>query len=427
MVGPALGFLSKRVSNPMCFKDLGLIEPLLRAVTEEGYTTPTPIQVQAIPPLLAGKDLLGCAQTGTGKTAAFALPILQRFHANQYKGQGVRPIRALIITPTRELASQISDSFGAYGAHTRLRHTVVFGGVRQGPQAKALKKGVDILVATPGRLLDLMGQKLIKLRNLEVFVLDEADRMLDMGFIIDIRRIITEIPEKRQTLLFSATMPFAIQGLADSLLNDPMEVRISPEAPAPETVSQSVYLVEWHDKQALLEHLLAGKDTTRVLIFTRTKRGADKVTTHLKITGIKADSIHSDKTQVARERALARFKQGRTPVLVASDIAARGIDIDDISHVINYDMPNEAEVYVHRIGRTGRAGTPGVAWSFCGVEERYLLSAIEKLLDHPIEIISDHPFPSPLTRKSPMDKDAAPTKKKHWRRDSKRASRPRRF
>ena len=411
----------------MPFKSLGLIEPLLRAVAEEGYTTPTPIQIQAIPPLLAARDLLGCAQTGTGKTAAFALPILQRFHANQYKGQGVRPIRALIITPTRELASQISDSFGAYGAHTRLRHTVVFGGVRQGPQAKALKKGVDILVATPGRLLDLMGQKLIKLRGLEVFVLDEADRMLDMGFIIDIRRIIAQIPERRQTLLFSATMPSAIQGLADSLLNDPVEVRVSPEAPAAETVSQSVYLVEWHDKQALLEHLLAGEDATRVLIFTRTKRGADKVTTHLKIAGIKADSIHSDKTQVARERALARFKQGKTPVLVASDIAARGIDIDNISHVINYDMPNEAEVYVHRIGRTGRAGTPGVAWSFCGVEERYLLNAIEELLDQPIEIISDHPFPSPLTRRSPMDKQATPVKKKHWRRDSKRAPRPRRF
>ena len=411
----------------MCFKDLDLIEPLLRAVAEEGYTTPTPIQIQAIPPLLAGRDLLGCAQTGTGKTAAFALPILQRFHANQHKGEGVRPIRALIITPTRELASQISDSFGAYGAHTRLRHTVVFGGVRQGPQAKALKKGVDILVATPGRLLDLMGQKLIKLRNLEVFVLDEADRMLDMGFIIDIRRIIAQIPEKRQTLLFSATMPSAIQGLADSLLHDPVEVRVSPETPAAETVTQSVYLVEWHDKQALLEHLLAGKDATRVLIFTRTKRGADKVTTHLKLAGIKADSIHSDKTQVARERALARFKQGRTPVLVASDIAARGIDIDNISHVINYDMPNEAEVYIHRIGRTGRAGTQGVAWSFCGVEERYLLNAIEKLLDQSIEIISDHPFPSPLTRRSPMDKQSEPVKKKHWRRDSKRAPRPRRF
>ncbi|MDP6543441.1 MAG: DEAD/DEAH box helicase [Phycisphaerae bacterium] len=411
----------------MCFKDLGLIEPLLRAVAEEGYTTPTPIQVQAIPPLLAGTDLLGCAQTGTGKTAAFALPILQRFHANQYKGQGTRPIRALIITPTRELASQISDSFSAYGAHTRLRHTVVFGGVRQGPQAKALKKGVDILVATPGRLLDLMGQKLIKLRNLEVFVLDEADRMLDMGFIIDIRRIIAEIPQKRQTLLFSATMPAAIQGLADSLLNDPVEVRVSPETPAAETVTQSVYLVEWHDKQALLEHLLSGKDATRVLIFTRTKRGADKVSDHLKIAGIKCDSIHSDKTQGARERALARFKQGKTPVLVASDVAARGIDIDDISHVINYDMPNEAEVYVHRIGRTGRAGLQGVAWSFCGVEERYLLSAVEELLDQTINIISDHPFPSPLPRRSQIDKDAAPTKKKHWRRDSKRASRPRRF
>ncbi|MCP4374742.1 MAG: DEAD/DEAH box helicase [bacterium] len=411
----------------MLFKDLGLTEPILRAVTEEGYTAPTPIQAEAIPPLLDGKDLLGCAQTGTGKTAAFALPILHRFHANQYKGEGTRPIRALIITPTRELASQISDSFGAYGTHTRLRHTVIFGGVRQGPQAQALKKGVDILVATPGRLLDLMGQKLVNLRNLEVFVLDEADRMLDMGFIIDIRRIIAEIPEKRQTLLFSATMPNAIQGLADSLLNDPVEIRVSPEKPAAETVTQSVYLVEWHDKQDLLEHLLAGKDATRVLIFTRTKRGADKVSDHLKRVGINSDSIHSDKTQGARERALAQFKKGKTPVLVASDVAARGIDIDNISHVINYDMPNEAEVYVHRIGRTGRAGTQGVAWSFCGVEERYLLNAVEELLEQSIDIVTEHPFPSPLTRRSPMDKQATPTKKKHWRNNSKRASRPRRF
>jgi ATP-dependent RNA helicase RhlE len=408
----------------MVFKDLGLIEPLLCAVTEEGYTEPTPIQIEAIPPLLEGKDLLGCAQTGTGKTAAFALPILQRFHSNQYKGEGARPIRALIITPTRELASQISDSFSAYGTHTRLRHTVVFGGVRQGPQAQALKKGVDILVATPGRLLDLMGQRLIDLKKLEVFVLDEADRMLDMGFIIDIRRVIAQMPAKRQTLLFSATMPSAIQGLADSLLNDPVEVRVSPEKPAADTVTQSVYLVEWHDKQALLEHLLAGEDATRVLIFTRTKRGADKVTDHLTRAGIKADAIHSDKTQGARERALAQFKKGKTPVLVASDIAARGLDVDNITHVINYDMPNEAEVYVHRIGRTGRAGTQGIAWSFCGVEERFLLSAVEELLDDRIDIINEHPFPSPLPRMAPVVKQAEPEKKKkHW----KRASRTRRF
>ncbi|MBT3200215.1 MAG: DEAD/DEAH box helicase, partial [Phycisphaerales bacterium] len=392
----------------MLFKDLGLIEPLCRAVAEEGYTTPTPIQEQAIPPLLEGKDLLGCAQTGTGKTAAFSLPILQHFHSNQYKGEGARPIRALIITPTRELASQISDSFSAYGTHTRLRHTVVFGGVRQGPQAQALKKGVDILVATPGRLLDLMGQKLINLSKLEIFVLDEADRMLDMGFIIDIRRVISQMPAKRQTLLFSATMPSAIQGLADSMLKDPVEVRVSPEKPAADTVTQSVYLVEWHDKQALLEHLLAGKDATRVLIFTRTKRGADKVTDHLKRVGIKADAIHSDKTQGAREKALAKFKKGKMPVLVASDIAARGIDIDSITHVINYDMPNEAEVYVHRIGRTGRAGTQGIAWSFCGVEERFLLSAVEELLEDRIDIISDHPFPSPLPRMAPVAKQAEP-------------------
>jgi len=411
----------------MSFKNLGLIEPLLCAVEAEQYTTPTPIQEMAIPPLLEGKDLLGCAQTGTGKTAAFALPILQRFVRNPHSPRSPRPIRALVITPTRELASQVSDSFGTYGAHTKIRHTVVFGGVRQGPQVKALKKGVDVLVATPGRLLDLMGQKHVSLKKLEVLVLDEADRMLDMGFIVDVRRIVSQVPDERQTLLFSATMPPAIQHLADSLLTDPVEVRISPEAPAAETVAQTVYLVEWHDKQALLEHLLGDESATRVLVFTRTKRGADKVTQFLRRAGIKAESIHSDKTQVVRQRVLANFKHGKTPVLVASDVAARGIDIDDISHVVNYDMPNEAEVYVHRIGRTGRAGAPGVAWSFCGVEERHLLNEIEKLLDEPIEVVSEHPFPSPLPRTSQVSKDAAPPDKPHWRRASRRPSRPRRF
>jgi len=410
----------------MLFKDLSLIEPLLRAIEEEGYTTPTPIQEMTIPPLLEGKDLLGCAQTGTGKTAAFALPILQRFTLERYSGPRPRPIRALVIAPTRELASQVSDSFGTYGTHTDLRHTVVFGGVRQGPQVRALKKGVDILVATPGRLLDLMGQKVLSLKKLQVLVLDEADRMLDMGFIVDVRRIVSQVPTERQTLLFSATMPLAIQHLADSLLTDPVEVRVSPEAPAAETVAQTVYLVEWHDKQALLEHLLADKAATRVLIFTRTKRGADKVQQFLRRAGIKAESIHSDKTQVVRQRVLANFKHGKTPVLVASDVAARGIDIDDISHVVNYDMPNEAEVYVHRIGRTGRAGAPGVAWSFCGVEERHLLNEIEKLLDEPIEVVAEHPFPSPLPRKSQVGKDLTPREKTHWRRASKRPPRPRR-
>ena len=380
----------------MKFDDLGLTEPLLRAVREEGYTEPTPIQQQAIPHLLEGKDLLGCAQTGTGKTAAFALPILQRLYAGGAEKR--RAIRTLVLSPTRELAAQINESFATYGRHTKLRTTVVYGGVKSRPQAQALKKGVDILVATPGRLLDLHGQGLIDFSRLEVFVLDEADRMLDMGFIDDIRRIVRLIPSKRQTLLFSATMPSSIQALADSILTDPVDVRIAVQAPAAETVDQKLYLVEARDKLALLHHLLKDESVTRALVFMRTRHAADRVERHLQYSEIQAEAIHSDKPQKVRERTLANFKAGRTRVLVASDIASRGLDVDDVSHVINYDMPHEAEAYVHRIGRTGRAGATGVAMSFCSVDERVHLEAIEKLLRRPIPPVHEHPFRSSMAQ-----------------------------
>jgi len=385
----------------MPFNKLGLNEPLLRAVRSEGYTQPTPIQLHAIPPVLAGKDLLGCAQTGTGKTAAFALPILQRLSASHPGGNGRRPVRALILTPTRELAAQIHASFRVYGQHVDLRCAEVFGGVSQGPQEQALRKGVDILVATPGRLLDLMGQGLVHFKHLEVLVLDEADRMLDMGFIPDVRRILSALPARRQTLFFSATMPGTIQGLADSILRDPVEVRETPEAPAAETVAHSVYLVEQGQKQALLEHLLEGPEICRALVFTRTKHGAEKVARRLKLARISADAIHGNKSQGARERSLDQFKRGRTRVLVASDLAARGLDVDDISHVINFDMPREAEMYVHRIGRTGRAGATGTALSFCSYEERSQLNSIERLIRKPVATVEDHPFRSPIGRMKP--------------------------
>jgi len=443
----------------MHFEDLGLIEPILQAVRSEGYTQPTPIQEQAIGALLEGKDMLGCAQTGTGKTAAFALPILQRLHqthphvehhvpaaappveeapqeGKSRKGRRRRgrrdkgkpkadtrphpPVRALILSPTRELAAQIDESFTAYGKNLPLRHTVIFGGVKQGPQARALRDGVDILVATPGRLLDLMGQRHVRLGHVEVFVLDEADRMLDMGFINDIRRVIDALPEKRQTLLFSATMPSSIQLLAESLLTDPVEVRVSPERPEATTVDQKVFFVERSSKPALLEHLLDSEDVTRVLVFARTKFGADRLTRQLGKAGIDAEAIHSNKTQGAREQALAKFKKGRTRVLVASDIAARGIDVEEISHVVNYDMPNEAEVYVHRIGRTGRAGHVGVAWSFCAIEERIILDEIERLLGKPIPAVEDHPFVSALPRKKTEPAGKAKTGVRRLRLPSRR-------
>ncbi|MCD4824086.1 MAG: DEAD/DEAH box helicase [Phycisphaerae bacterium] len=409
----------------MRFDDFGLIEPILQAIEQEGYTDPTPIQVEAIPHVMTGGDLLGCAQTGTGKTAAFALPILHRLathpHPNKKQDKhNARPIRTLVLSPTRELAAQIGDSFKAYGRNTGLKHTVVYGGVKQGPQTNALKKGVDILVATPGRLLDLMGQGHIHLGSVEIFVLDEADRMLDMGFINDIWRVVAELPKKRQTLFFSATMPFNIQTLANSILTEPIEVRLATEAPAAETVSQRIFLVERANKRALLEHLLKEENIVRALVFTRTKLGADRVVQYLTRKNLRAEAIHSDKAQNMRMRALENFKSGRTPILIASDIAARGIDIDDISHVFNFDMPNEPEVYIHRIGRTGRAGQTGVAYSFCSLEERLQLDEVEELLGQTIETLNDHPFPSPLPRAAKRDDKPKATGLYSHRRPSKR-------
>ena len=378
----------------MSFDNFGLIEPLLRAVREEGYTHPTPIQSSAIPHLLEGKDLLGCAQTGTGKTAAFALPILHRLETTGVARDGKRPIRVLVVTPTRELAAQVGECFATYGRHTRQKHTTIFGGVGQRPQTQALQRGVDVLVATPGRLLDLIGQRHVHLGRVEVLVLDEADRMLDMGFIRDIRRIVAKVPAQRQTMLFSATMPSSIMNLARSILTDPVEVRIAPETLAAETVDHTVYFVERQHKQDLLHHLLVGEEISRALVFARTKRGADRVVLHLQHANIAAEVIHSDRTQGARQKALEDFKKGRVRVLVASDIAARGLDVDDISHVINYDIPDEAETYVHRIGRTGRAGQAGRALSFCGLDERSNLRAIERLIKRQLPAAEEHPFKS---------------------------------
>jgi ATP-dependent RNA helicase RhlE len=386
----------------MSFQELDLIDPLLRAVDFEGYTEPTPIQAQAIPYVLAGRDVLGCAQTGTGKTAAFALPILQRLAAG--KAHTHPPfIRALILSPTRELATQIGDSFGAYGRNTPLKHTVVFGGVGQAPQVKAVRHGVDILVATPGRLLDLMGQGLIRLDHIEVFVLDEADRMLDMGFIHDVRRIIRALPGRRQTLLFSATMPPAVQELVQDILIDPVKIEVVPQATPVAEVVQSVFFVEKDDKRALLEYLLSDGAITRALVFTRTKHGADKLAKQLKKARINADAIHGNKSQGAREQALRNFKSGATRVLIATDIVARGIDVENISHVINFDLPNEPESYIHRIGRTARAGLAGVALSFCAADEREYWRDIERLIRMRVAVISEHPYASPLGIPAPAD------------------------
>jgi ATP-dependent RNA helicase RhlE len=376
----------------MQFDDLGLLEPLLRAVQAEGYASPTAIQENAIPHILKGHDLLGCAQTGTGKTAAFALPILQRLHdhAGTRHGGGAdhhRQIRALVLTPTRELAAQIGESFRVYGRHMGLRHTVIFGGVKQGSQVRALRGGVDIIVATPGRLLDLLEQRQLTISHIKIFVLDEADRMLDMGFIHDVRRVIAQLPARRQTLMFSATMPDEIQGLADTILHKPVEVRVSAESPAPDTVQQAIYFVEPGTKTALLEHLLIDGQMTRTLVFTRTKRGADRVARRLAHGGIIVGVIHANKSQNTRLRALADFKSGAVRVLVASDIAARGLDVDDISHVVNYDMPGDSETYVHRIGRTGRAGAIGDAITFCSGDQRGELRDIEKLLGKSIPVL----------------------------------------
>ena len=375
----------------MTFENLNLIEPILRAVKSEGYVTPTPIQEQAIPFLLNRRDLMGCAQTGTGKTAAFAIPILQLLYGTR-KAEGKRSIKALIITPTRELAIQIGESFGAYGKYTGLRHTVIFGGVSQHAQTNSLKAGIDILVATPGRLLDLIGQGFISLQHLEFFVLDEADRMLDMGFIHDVKKIIAKLPSKRQSLFFSATMPPDIQKLARTILTDPVRVDIAPVTATADLIKQSLYFVEKKDKKSLLIHLLKDESIETALVFTRTKHGADKVARDLVKVGIEAAAIHGNKSQNARQDALNRFKNKQTRVLVATDIAARGIDVDHLSAVINYEIPNIPETYVHRIGRTGRAGVNGTAVSFCDKEEKAFLKDIFKLISKTIPVVKNHPF-----------------------------------
>jgi ATP-dependent RNA helicase RhlE len=375
----------------MSFENLKLIEPILRALKTEGYTTPTPIQEQAIPIILQHKDLLGCAQTGTGKTAAFAIPILQHLYQDRLQHKEQKTIKALILTPTRELAIQIDESFAAYGKHTGLKHLVIFGGVSQNPQTDALKRGVDILVATPGRLLDLMNQRYVHLEHIKVLVLDEADRMLDMGFVNDVKKIIAKIPAKRQTLFFSATMPNEIQSLANSILNKPEKVEVTPVSSTADTIQQSLFYVEKNDKRALLQHILKDKGIQTALVFTRTKHGADKVVKDLVRVGITAEAIHGNKSQNARQRALKNFKDRTTRVLIATDIAARGIDIDELTHVINYELPNIPETYVHRIGRTGRAGASGIA--FCDAEEIEFLKDIHKLISKQIPVNEEHPYP----------------------------------
>jgi ATP-dependent RNA helicase RhlE len=380
----------------MSFENLNLIPPILTALKQEGYTQPTPIQQKAIPIILTGQDLLGCAQTGTGKTAAFAIPIIQMLA--QKPVQSKRNIRALILTPTRELAIQIEESFNSYGRHTDLRNVVVFGGVSQHHQTEALRKGVDIVVATPGRLLDLIDQRFISLQHIEFFILDEADRMLDMGFIHDVKKIIARLPQKRQTLFFSATMPIEILKLSASILTNPEKVEVSPVSSTAETVKQSIYFVEKVEKRKLLTWLLK-KDESIIttLVFTRTKHGADRVARDLAKSGIKAEAIHGDKSQNARQRALSNFKLKQTRVLVATDIAARGIDVDELQYVINYDMPNVPETYVHRIGRTGRAGASGTAISFCDREERAYLRDITKLIGKQIPAVIEHPYSNGVT------------------------------
>jgi ATP-dependent RNA helicase RhlE len=388
----------------MLFQDLFLIEPILRALKDEGYTTPTPIQAQSIPILLKGIDLLGCAQTGTGKTAAFTLPIIQLLSAKPVEKR--KRIKSLIVTPTRELAIQIAESFNAYGRHTQLNCTVIFGGVGQGPQVTALKNGVDVVIATPGRLLDLMNQGFISLREVEFFVLDEADRMLDMGFVHDVKKLLAVLPKKRQSLFFSATMPPEIVSLANSILHNPEKVSVTPVSSTVEIIAQGVYFVDKANKNALLVEVLKNQAIKTALVFTRTKHGADKVVQLLVKNNIIAEAIHGNKSQNARQRALSNFKEQSTRVLVATDIAARGIDVDELAHVINFDIPNIPETYVHRIGRTGRAGAEGTALSFCDYEEKAFLIDIEKLIGKKVPVIAEHPFPMQQFHANKTSQDA---------------------
>ena len=374
------------------FNNLSLNEPILRAISEEGYPAPTPVQEAAIPLVLEGNDLLATAQTGTGKTAAFSLPILQILHERRPAGK--RNIRALVLTPTRELAQQVEESFRTYGRHLSLRTTVIVGGVSSVPQIKALKNRVDILVATPGRLLDLINQGYVHLDRIELLVLDEADRMLDMGFIIDVRKIVSKLPRKRQTLFFSATLSGEIQHLASDMLNNPSHVKITPPASVCDNIEQKVLFVAQENKRDLLSDILQEENVIRALVFSRTKRLADRLMKHLSNRGISVEAIHSDKTQSARQRALAAFDRGKVKVLIGTDIVARGIDVEGISHVINYNLPDDPENYVHRIGRTARAGTNGIALSFCDVAELSMLKGIEKLIKQPLAEVEDHPFHS---------------------------------
>ncbi len=397
----------------MTFQDLGLIAPILSALGDMGYEKPSPIQEKAIPPALAGRDVLGCAQTGTGKTCAFAAPILQRLSQSRpdrggqddpkYK-RSIRPIRALILTPTRELALQIQESFVSYGKNLPLRSAVIFGGVGQQPQVDALRRGVDILVATPGRLQDLHDQGFIHVENLEIFVLDEADRMLDMGFIHDVRKILTWLPQKKQTLFFSATMPPEVQGLVDSLLTDPVKVAVDPVSSPVEIIDQRLFYVDRGNKSKLLAMLVKHPDVKNALVFTRTKHGANKVAGDLEKAGVRAAAIHGNKSQTARQQALSDFKAGKIKALVATDIAARGLDIEELSHVFNYNLPDVPETYVHRIGRTGRAGHGGTAVSFCEFGEKELLAPIEKLLKKSIPVVEGHPFPMQVFEAPKRDK-----------------------
>lgn len=397
----------------MTFEQLELIEPIRKALEKEKYITPTPIQAEAIPIVLDGSDLLGCAQTGTGKTAAFSIPIIQKIE--EQFSIGCKPgIKALILTPTRELAIQIGESFTAYGRYTHVKHTVIFGGVGQKPQTDALEQGVDVLIATPGRLLDLFRQGFIRLKTLEYFVLDEADRMLDMGFIHDIRRILSLLPKRRQSLFFSATMPPEIERLAGKILHEPEKVEVTPASSTVDAIDQSVYFVEKMEKINLLKNLLEDSSLESVLVFTRTKYGAEKLARLLNKAGIGADAIHGDKGQVARQHALSSFKEHTLRVLIATDIAARGIDVDHLSHVINYELPNVPETYVHRIGRTGRAGRSGIAFSFCDVEEVPYLEDIQKLIGKEVPVAGGHMFEADKV------KEAVAAKKKAMKKESKR-------
>ena len=411
----------------MQFKDLGIIEPILKALNEEKYSVPTSIQEKAIPLILNRKDVLGSAQTGTGKTAAFAIPILQHLFHNRKQNNSPLKINALIITPTRELAIQIGDSFSTYGKHTRIRNTVIFGGVNQSAQTQALRRGVNILVATPGRLLDLMDQGYIKLKDIEYFVLDEADRMLDMGFIHDIRKIISKLPHNRQSLFFSATMPNNIVDLSKKILQNPIKVEVNPVSSTAETINQYLYYTNRLNKKDLLFHILRHHKINQVLLFSRTKHGADKIVRNLKKQKIKTAAIHGDKAQNQRQKALKQFKSGEISVLVATDIAARGIDIDKLRYVINYDIPNIAETYVHRIGRSGRAGDEGVSISICEPEENSYIKDIEKLINKKIEVINEHPYPqtdNPMTaeEKKVFEKQKAQRKQEYFAARNKKKS-----